>query len=249
MSSTTRGDSNSDKAGRGRAVQMQVPVSQLRQALGSEADAMRQLLAVVDEQCEALQSVKRKPHRETRRRKLVTALNHVGGEDLQQARLALSQAADRLYQIAAEVDKHNAEINALPLIRGLFKRRAMLRRAEKLEKSRRAAMIECEQAREHADQLFRSLATPDNISEVIRISREMRQRVRSATNTRKHLSIKRRLLLDNLNLCEEIDSLLRMLNADEKIAVHETDMQALIRDDDFKSSLRDRVNNDLGESP
>ncbi len=246
MSSTTQGNSTSDTSGQGRAVQMQVPVSQLRQALVSEAHAMRQLLAVVDEQCVALQSAKREPQRETRRRKLVTALNHVGGEELQQARLALSQATDRLYQIAAEVDKHNAEINALPLIRGLFKRRAMLRRAAKLEKSRRAAMADCERARERADHLFRSLATPENISEVIRVSREMRQRVRSATNTRKHLSIKRRLLLDNLNLCEEIDNLLRMLDADEKIAVHETDMQALIRDDEFKSSLRDRVNNDIG---
>lgn len=221
-----------------------VSVAQLRSALHSEAQAMKELLAVVDDQAEALKAVRRNPHKDTRRRKLVTALSHVGGEELQRARLAVSQSADRLYQIAAEVDRHNAEIQALPLLRGLFRRRAMLRRAEQLEEKRRAAMADYEQARQRADELFRSLATPDNISEVIRVSREMRSRVRVATNTRKHLRIKKRLLLDNLNLCEEIDSLLCLLQPDEKIAVHETDVQELIRDDEFKSSLRDRVNSD-----
>ena len=167
MKGMMRGASADDAAGQGGALQMQVTVSQLRGALNSEAEAMRQLLAVVDEQSDALQSAKRNPHTETRRRKLVTALSHVGGDELRRARLAVSQAADKLYQVASEVDGHNAEIQALPFIRGLFKRRAMLRRAESLEQKRRAAMADYEQARGCADNLFRSLATPDNISEVI----------------------------------------------------------------------------------
>ncbi|MBB3047560.1 hypothetical protein FHR99_001826 [Litorivivens lipolytica] len=228
----------------GKEHHAQVSVAQLRTALHSEAEAMKELLAVVDDQSAALKPVQRNPHKDTRRRKLVTALSHVGGEDLQRARMEVSQSADRLYQVAAEVDRHNAEIQALPLLRGLFRRRAMLRRAEELEAKRRAAMADYEQARQRADALFRSLATPENISEVIRVSREMRSRVRVATNTRKHLSIKKRLLLDNLNLCEEIDSLLCLLKPDEKIAVHETDVQELIHDDEFKSSLRDRVSSE-----
>lgn len=228
----------------GNEIHAQVSVAQLRAALNSEAEAMKELLAVVDDQAAALKSTRRNPHKDTRRRKLVTALSHVGGEELQRARMAVSQSADRLYQIAAEVDRHNAEIQALPLLRGLFRRRTMLRRAGQLEDKRRSAMADYEHARQRADDLFRSLATPDNISEVIRVAREMRSRVRVATNTRKHLSIKKRLLLDNLNLCEEIDSLLCLLQPDEKIWVHETDVQELIRDDDFKSSLRDRVNDE-----
>ncbi|WP_372747925.1 hypothetical protein, partial [Litorivivens sp.] len=65
-------------------------------------------------------------------------------------------------------------------------------------------------------------------------------------NKRKQLSIRRRLLSDNINLCQEIDGLLSLLDAREKISVHESDLQTLMRDQVFQSSLRDRARQDQG---
>ncbi|WP_372748493.1 hypothetical protein [Litorivivens sp.] len=224
-----------------------VSVAELRTAIASEACALRELLQTVEEERDALDvplSESRENH--SKQRKLVTALTHLGGDDILRARLEAAQALEHLYQIAAEIDKHNDELAKMSFWKLVFRRRQMLRRVRVLERKRRQAMAQCEATKKHADQLLLSLATPENISEVIRVSRQMRGRFRDAANKRKQLSIRRRLLSDNINLCQEIDGLLSLLDAREKISVHESDLQTLMRDQVFQSSLRDRARQDQG---
>ena len=226
---------------------VRVSVAELRSAIASEAQALRELVAVVEEEQGTLEVTKGGARvNDTKRRKLVTALTHIGGEEIQRARLEASQALEELYKIAAEIDRHNDEMARMSFWKLLFKRKHMLRRVAELDEKRRKAMAACDEARKRADQMLRSLATPENISEVIRVSREMRGRFRTAANKKKQLSIKRRLLLDNLNLCREIDGLLSLLESTELISVHESDLQTLMRDEMFKSSLRDRALRDDG---
>lgn len=179
--------------------------------------------------------------RELHKDRSSSVVSALGGEELLAARRAMTEAADRMRSVGADVDQHNKDLRALSFWGGLFKRRRMARRAEELDELRREAITAHEQTRVKAEGLLKALATPDNIVAAFRVSREMRSRFRAAVNTKKHLGIKRRLLLDNLDLCKEIDALLALIDESVSIQVSESDLQTLMRDPNFRGLLSDLV--------
>lgn len=214
-----------------------VTVAQLRAAIASEQSALREVLEIVRQERASLGT--EKAERTLHKERTLNVVTTIGGDELQAARRAMASAADDLYRVAADIDKHNEDMRALSFWGGLFKRRRMTQSASELDEQRRKAMSAYEQAREKAEHLLKSLATPDNIVTAFRVSREMRSRFREAANKKKHLRIKRRLLMDNLELCAEIDALLAMLDDSVRLEVSESDLQTLMRDADFRGSLSD----------
>lgn len=225
-----------------------VTVAQLRAAIASEQKALREVLEIVrreraslgntgDEAATFSMGTTGTFHRE----RALNVVTTIGGDELQAARRAMTEAADSLYRVAAEIDKHNDDLRSLSFWGGLLKRRSMLRRANALDEQRREVMSAYENAKEKAEKLLKSLATPDNIVAAFKVSREMRSRFREAANKKKHLRIKRRLLNDNLELCVEIDAMLAMLDDGILIEVSESDLQTLMRDDNFRGSLNNLV--------
>lgn len=225
-----------------------VTVAQLRAAIASEQEALKEVLEIVRQERANLGSEDDEAptfaghacgtfHKE----RALNVVTTIGGDELQAARRGMTEAADRLYRVAAEVDKHNEDLSRLSFWGGLIKRRSMMRRANELDEQRREAMAAYESEKEKAENLLKSLATPDNIVAAFKVSREMRSRFREAANKKKHLRIKRRLLNDNLELCVEIDAMLAMLDDDIRIEVSESDLQTLMRDVNFRGSLNDLV--------
>ena len=213
-----------------------VTIAQLRSAIACEKRALREVLESVCEQKDRLND-RNLWSGIYRKERLLYVASMTGGNTLLAARRELIGAKNRLDKIVSDIDRHNASLKRLSLWTLLFSRRRVLESAELLNLRQHQARSDYDSAKAKARKLLMTVAkTFDSTVDFNAIAGTGNRDV-NAMNADKHLRIKRRLLMDNIELCSEIDTLLMMLDKDIQIEVGYSEVQKLIRDADFRDSL------------